>query len=156
MKQDFVCFESPGTVVSEGEDKKISSWDVDKAVSIAVDIHARYGARPYGFRFKTKEFREKEFRIVEIAKSCFYFLGGTVVTQEQVEAAVNEDGSLILTSNPVINHLAQHKQRLSNIRWNLTHNSYDRIVINNNSYVSCLPAYPEDIVLDPKDFAKAA
>lgn len=55
MKKHFVTFFSPGTFVSETSEKPIDSWDVDTAVEMSTQILERHGARPYGFRFSTRE-----------------------------------------------------------------------------------------------------
>ena len=76
MKRHSVVFVSPGSFMSETSEKKISSWDVDEAVRMSKDIVERYGAKPFGFYFKS----EGGFTKTETKTSHMYYLGGKVET----------------------------------------------------------------------------
>ena len=112
VKQDYVVFYSPGTFVSEETSKEVDSWDVDAAAEMAKSIKERHGAVPYGFRFNTRGREEGEMDSRVIAKSPFYFLGGTVKTLEQVEAENNPDNHILIS--------------------NMKCNGYDMVIANNN------------------------
>jgi hypothetical protein len=86
MKKHFVTFYSPGTFVAETSAKDIGSWNVDDAVAMSAMIEERHGARPYGFRFTTRERGDDDFDSKETAQSPMYYLGGKVETLEEVEA----------------------------------------------------------------------
>lgn len=53
MRKHFVTFYSPGTFVAEDSTREIDAWDWQKAIQMSGDIQERYGATPYGFRFRT-------------------------------------------------------------------------------------------------------
>lgn len=127
MERHFVTFYSPGTFVSEESMKPIDSWDVDKAVAMAKDIHERYAARPYGFRFSTRRREANDLDSHEAARSPMYFLGGVIRTLEEVERD-NDPNEEIL-------------------RRNMRSNGYKRIVTNCNSWKWTQPLEDEDVVL---------
>jgi hypothetical protein len=112
MKKNFVRFLSPGTIVAEETVKPIDSWDIPTAVKMSRDIKERYGALPYSFQFLIKEREDDELDSKVTERSCLYYLGGTVLTLEEVKEKMPEER--ILISNMECNH-------------------YDRIVINENS-----------------------
>lgn len=114
MQKHFVQFMSPGTFVSETTDKPIDSWDVAAATKMARDIRERYNARPYGFRFITRERGVDDLDSHVSATSGIYYLGGTVETRAEVDAR-NDPKEQILRDNMRINHI-------------------DRIIINDNSW----------------------
>ncbi len=128
MKKHFVCFYSPGTFVAETNEKPIDKWDVDKAVTMAGAIIQRYNARPYGFRFTTRERADDEWGSREVAAGPMYFLGGTVHTLAEIKAR-NDPTDRILISNMEIN-------------------GYARVVTNDNSWRWTQPLNDDDVVLD--------
>lgn len=128
MKAHFVTFLSPGTFVAEEDSKPIESWDTDKAVEMARDIKQRYGARPYGFQFSTRERGPDDLDSKETARSGTYWLGGKVETLAEVEAR-NDPRESILVSN-------------------MRCNKWDRIVTNNNSWKWTQPLREKDTVLE--------
>lgn len=128
MIQHFVTFYSPGTLMSETRTVDIESWDVDQAVALSEGIVERHGARPYGFRFSTRERKDSDLDSREVNTSPMYFLGGVVETLEEIEAR-NDPREEILRSN-------------------MRNNGYDRVLVNTNSYRFVTPIRDSDIVLD--------
>lgn len=101
MEKHFVIFYSPGTFVSETDEKPIDSWDVKTAKKMAEDIHQRHGAVPYGFRFSTRGRKDDELDSKEIKSSGFYFFGGShgkLLTLAEIKA-MNDPDDKILISN---------------------------------------------------------
>lgn len=127
MKKHFVEFFSPGTFVSEVDVKPIEKWDAGIAVKMASKITQRYGARPYGFRFITRERGPKDLDSSVSKRSGLYYLGGRIETLAQVEAR-NDPKEKILLSN-------------------MKANGYEKIVINENSYRSTFPLNKGDVIL---------
>ena len=130
MQQHFVTFYSPGTFVAETTTKPIAKWDVDAAIDMAREITERHSARPYGFRFSTRARKDDELDSRETRRSPTYFLGGKVETLAEVEAR-NDPKEEILRSN-------------------MRGNSYDRIIVNDNSWRWTQPLEKDDVVLDVK------
>lgn len=128
MKKHFVEFLSPGTFVSEVTDREIDAWDVDTAMAMATDIVERHSARPYGFQFTTRERNDDELDSREIARSGTYYLGGEVLTREQVEAR-NMPTEEVLRSNMRINDI-------------------ERIIVNTNSWKFTAELKDKDTVLE--------
>ena len=95
MKQDFVTFYSPGTMVAEMTTREIASWDVLKAREMLFDVEERHGARPYGFQFHTKKRGFRDFEPKEIKRSGMYYINCKLQTVEEVEA----DGAHVLAGN---------------------------------------------------------
>jgi len=126
MKKNFVTFYSAGTFFAEETTKPINFWDVPLAVSMAQDVKERYGATPYGFRFSTRERGEDELDSRVTETSPFYYLGGEVLTLEQVKSKMPDEKILIS---------------------NMENNDMDRIIINKNSWRVTLPLRSTDIVL---------
>lgn len=127
MKAHFVRFLSPGTFIAEQTVKPIDSWDVDKAVEMARDIVERYNARPYGFEFITRERGPDDLdsRITE--RRGIFYLGGKIETIEEVRER-NDPNERILLAN--------------------MENSFDRIVVNTNSWKWTQPFRDGDVLLD--------
>ena len=128
MKQHFVEFYSPGTFVAETTTKPIESWDIGQAVEMSKAIVERYRARPYSFRFITRERADDELDSHVSVKSGMYYLGGRIETREEVEAR-NDPNERIL-------------------RDNMRANRYERIVVNDNSWRWTQPLNDDDMVLD--------
>ena len=128
MQKHFVTFYSPGTFVSESTTKPIDSWDVEKAVKMAMTISERHGARPYGFQFSTRERRADELDSRQAKTSGIYYLGGKVLTLANVEARKDPNDN-ILISNMKCNKIAA-------------------VVENCNSYRSTMELRKGDVVLD--------
>lgn len=102
MEKHFVIFFSPGTFVAESSQKPIDSWDVQTAVDMARTITERHNATPYGFCFVTRRREVDDLDSREVARSKMYYLGGEVLTLEQVKARNNPD-ERILVSNMEVN-----------------------------------------------------
>jgi hypothetical protein len=98
MQQHFVTFYSPGTMFAEMTERPIDAWNVDAAVEMAETITERHGARPYGFRFTTRERQEDWLTTKVVSNSVFYFMSGKVETIEQVRER-NDPKDRILLSN---------------------------------------------------------
>jgi hypothetical protein len=128
MKQHFVEFYSPGTFLAETTTKPIDSWNVNQAVEMSREIMERHGARPYGFRFITRERAEDELDSHVSVKSGMYYLGGRIETLADVEAR-NDPKEQIL-------------------RDNMRYNGISRIVVNDNCWRWTQPINDDDVVLD--------
>ena len=128
MEQHFVEFYSPGTFVAEISIRSIDAWDISQAVGWAREIVERYDARPYGFRFITRERADDELDSHISAKSGMYYLGGRVETREEVE-----------TRNDPNERILQDNMRANNIK---------RIVVNDNSWRWTQVLNDGDVVLD--------
>lgn len=128
MEKHFVTFCSPGTFVPETSEKPIDSWDVEAAKAMALSIHERHGATPFGFYFSTRSRGPNDLDSKQSARSNFYYLGGRVETRAQVEAR-NDPKEEILRSNMRINDI-------------------ERIIINDNSWRFTSGLKPDDVVLD--------
>lgn len=128
MVKHFVTFYSPGTFVAESSSHEIAGWDVDAAVKLAGAIKERYNARPYGFRFTTRERGPKDFESKQTAESNLYYLGGRIETLAEVEAR-NDPKEEILRNN-------------------MRCNGFDRVVVNDNSWRWTQPLREGDVVLD--------
>ena len=114
MRKHFVIFFSPGTFVAEQSRKPIGSWHIDKAIEMSKDIKERHGALPYGFCFITRERKDDELDSREVDRSGMYYLGGKILTVEDVKAR-NDPKDHILISN-------------------MESNGWDKIVVNDNSW----------------------
>jgi hypothetical protein len=123
MRRHFVKFFSPGLAVGEETIEPIDRWDTAIAVKMSRDIKERDGTLPYGFRFVTKERRDDELDSVEVGRSCMYFLGGEVLTINEIDA-----GKKVLLSN-------------------MESKGVDKIIINKNSWKWTQPLHEGDVVL---------
>jgi hypothetical protein len=94
MRTHRVTFLSPGTLFSEQSDREIAGWDTHAAAQMAGEITERYGAKPYGFYFTEYvtappvpdgEGGTLEVRPREVQRSAMFYLGGEVLTWEQVQ-----------------------------------------------------------------------
>ena len=128
MKKHFVEFLSPGTFVSEVTQKDIDKWDVDVATEMAAKIKERHGATPYGFRFITRSRKDNELDSKITKTSGVYYLGGNVLTLEDVKARKDpKDKTLI---------------------WNMEVNKIERVIENTNSWKVTMPLNKDDTVLE--------
>lgn len=130
MERHFVTFYSPGTFVHEESTEPIASWDAELAKQMALEVTARYNARPFGFRFTTRSRSEHDLDSAVSATSNMYYLGGTIETLAEVEARATDKDSILLS--------------------NMRGNGYDRIITNTNSWKVTLPLQPGDVVLEWK------
>ena len=116
--------------MAESTEKPIDKWNVEDAMKMAHNISERYNATPYGFQFTTRERKKGELDSKEIKRSGTYYLGGEVLTLEQVKAR-NDPKEKILISNMECNH-------------------WGKIVDNRNSWRWTQPLRDGDVVLDFK------
>ena len=96
MKQNFVEFSSPGTMVAEQTIKEIKDWNVGAAKRMAADISERYGATPYAFCFFTKERTEEDLDSKVVKRSEMFFINCKVETRAQIERRNNPDEQVLL------------------------------------------------------------
>lgn len=130
MTKHFVTFESPGTLFNEETTKEIGAWDENEAQKMARTIIERYGAKPFSFYFTTRERGAKDFDSRETRRSGRYFLGGTLLTLEQVKAQNDPSNETLIR--------------------NMECNGWSRVVDNRNSYRSVHPFLAGDTLLDWK------
>ena len=128
MEKQFVRFYSPGTFVPEVSLREINSWDVETAVEMSKSIKERYDASPYGFDFITKERTDDELDSHISKESPMYYLGGTVLTLEQVKAENNPPDNILIK--------------------NMETNGYEKVLINDNSWRWTAVLGEDDVVLD--------
>jgi len=128
MKKHFVVFCSPGTFFDEITEKPIESWNVKEAIKMSTAIKERHGATPFGFYFITRE-RGKNDLDSHISKtSGTYFLGGQILTLNEVKALNNKDYRILIS--------------------NMEGNEIDRIIINTNSWKVHKPFMKGDTLLN--------
>ena len=84
IKKNFVTFYSPGSFVSETEDREIETWDVEQACDMARTIKARYNAIPYAFQFYTKGRSDAELDSSVIDRSGLYYINCNKLSKEQI------------------------------------------------------------------------
>ena len=101
MQKHFVRFRSPGTMFDEVTTQEIDSWDIDEAKERARHVKERYGATPYAFEFITRARSEDELDSKVVDRSPTYFLGGRVLTVDDVKREL--PGEEILISNMEVN-----------------------------------------------------
>jgi hypothetical protein len=128
ITKHFVEFYSPGTFVHEVSAKDIDSWDVEKACEMAKSIKERHGATPFGFRFITRTRSDEDLDSKVSDKSHMYYLGGTVLTLQDVIDRNDPKDSILIS--------------------NMRGNGYARIIENTNSWRTVQPLNAEDVVLD--------
>ena len=126
MKKHFVVYLSPGTLVSESSEREIDSWDVDKALTMVREIKERHSATPYGFYFITRSRGPEDLDSKITESSHMYFLGGRVMTLEDVKIEMPKEKILI---------------------HNMENNGYHKIIVNDNSWRITLPLNEEDVIL---------
>ncbi len=127
MKQHFINFYSPGTMVAEVSSKPIDSWNVKLGQKMAKSITERHNAIPYAFRFITRGRKDDELDSVIIDRSPFYYFNVKIETYKQIKAR-NDPKDRILLSNMKCN------------KWN-------RVVTTIKGWKCTLPLGKEDIVL---------
>jgi hypothetical protein len=128
MEKHFVNFLSPGTFVAEETTNEIESWDIDKAVAMSKEIEERHGTLPYGFFFTTRTRTDADLDSKVTAKSNMYYLGGTVLTLEEIKAQ-NDPADRILIRN-------------------MECNGWSRVIVNTNSWKWTQPLNDGDVVLE--------
>lgn len=135
-EQHFVTFVSPGTFIAETSTKPIEAWDTAMAVSMAKAVTERHGAKPYIFVFSTSivadpvdDGRGGTLKVEprEIARSCNYFIGGNVLTLDDIKAR----------NDPKENILVE----------NMECNDFPIVVENCNSYKGILPFRDDDCIV---------
>lgn len=140
MKKHFVTFLSPGTFVHEESERPISKWDPDKAAAMAHEIVERHGATPFGFYFTTRGRTLAQLDSHEVKRSGIYYLGGTLLTVDQVKKRTDRDYSTLI--------------------YNIEVNHWDRVIENKNSYSIVQPFQKDDTLLawtpKPKPTTKTA
>lgn len=128
MMKHFVTFYSPGTFVAEETTKPIDSWDVEAATKMARGISERYNAKPFGFRFSTRERGPEDLDSKTTKSSGMYYLGGKVETLAQVKARATDKDRILIG--------------------NMEGNKWDRIITNTNSWRYTAPLMKDDVVLE--------
>lgn len=114
MKKHFVTFYSTETFRSEQSTFEIESWDVEKAIEKSKTLKEKYGAVPYGFMFFTRE-RTEDMLDSKVTKSSnMYYLGGEVLTLEEVKAKNDPDDEILIK--------------------NMEFNDIKKVIINTNSF----------------------
>lgn len=127
MKKHFVTFLSPGTFMAEETTKPISSWDVDEAIEMAKAIIERYGSKPYGFYFLTRERNDDELDSHIAETSGMYYINGVVETLEELKAK-NDTNNRILISNMECNGWKRVVTTYSPWKWTQPFKDDDHIV----------------------------
>lgn len=128
LTKHFVTFYSPGTFFDEETTRPIEGWDVGTAVEMAGSVLKRHGAAPYGFQFSTRERGPDDLDSHVATRSALYYLGGRVETIDDVRARRDPKERILLR--------------------NMEGNGWDRIIHNNNSWLTTRPLRDDDIVLD--------
>ena len=80
MERHFVTFVYPRLAVDEEAEEPVKSWDVEKAIEEAKTRHP--GACSFEFHTRRREDDELDSKVV--ARSPTYFLGGGIITIEEV------------------------------------------------------------------------
>ena len=125
----FVEFYSPGTFLAETTVRPVESWDVEAAQEMAGAIVERYGARPYAFRFLTRERGPDDLDSHVSDRSGLYYLGGQVRTIEEVRATADPSERILLS--------------------NMECNGWDRVVSTTEGWKWTQPLTDGDVVLEP-------
>ena len=127
MRQNFVRFFSPGTLVAETSDKEIKEWDIGKAIKMSKSIEERYGAIPYAFQFITRAREDGELDSKVVKTSQRYFINCRVETFAEVLERNAPDEQIL--------------------RSNMKNNGYDRIAITTKGWKWTQPMGERDICL---------
>lgn len=128
MKKHFVTFYSPGTFFPEKTTKPIDEWDIIKAAKMAKTITERHSAKPFGFRFSTRERKDDEFDSKVTKTSNMYYLGGKIMTLSEIKLQRDPKNNILIS--------------------NMENNGWDRVIENNNSWRVTRPLEKGDIVLE--------
>lgn len=128
MKKHFVRFYSPGVFFSEMTEQPIKSWNVAEAVKRVAAVKKQW-TTPYGFCFVTRERGAKDLDSKITKTSGMYFLGGTIMTLDNVKARNNPEDH-ILISNMECNH-------------------FDMVIVTSSGKVT-LPFSEEDVIIPYK------
>jgi len=137
VRKHAVTFLSPGTFVHEQTTRAIDAWDTAQAATMASSIKERYGAKPFGFYFTTDivgedmpdgEGGKLKVQPKEVARSNTYFLGGELLTYEDVVARNDKDERILCR--------------------NMLDNDYAVILVNTNSWKVSLPFEKDSVLLD--------
>lgn len=140
MRKHYVTFLSPGTFFMEQSTRPLTDWNMVEAVTLAATITERHNAKPYGFYFTTQltgepvpdgEGGQLEVQEKEIARSGTYYLGGELLTVDQIAARV-ASGAIDL------------RILLSNMEAN----DWPVVIENRNSWRVTLPFTQEDVLVD--------
>lgn len=127
MKKHYVIYYSPGSFVAETDTIEIPSWNIEMAVKKSKEINQRHGAKPYGFRFHTKERKENDWEPKITKESGMYYLEGKLCGIKDLD--------------PV-----KHRILISNMKMN----KWEYVVKTNNSYEWFQPFEDNDILLEEK------
>lgn len=127
MKRHFVTFYSPGTFVAEQDTRAIDSWDIEAAQKMAKSTSARYNAKPFGFRFSTRERGPKDLDSKVSKRSPMYFINCKVETLKEI--------------------VARNKPDEKTLRSNMEVNGFDRVVVTIKGWKWTQPLGPDDVVL---------
>jgi len=130
LQQHFVTFSSPGTLVAEQTTKPIAAWDVELATTMAHDIVERYNTKPFAFQFSTRQREDDELDSKIVALSGFYYLGGLVLSLDEVKARPG-----IATHDILIRKMEA--------------NGWQRIIVNDNSWRWAEEAHYQDLQRPP-------
>lgn len=128
IRKHYVTFVSPGTFMPETNTEEVESWDIEAATQRASEILQRYNARPYSFHFTTVENDGTKMNGEQTDRSPNYFLGGKVLTLQDVKDRNDPDDEILIS--------------------NMENNNMDRVVENHNSFRATLQLRPDDVVLD--------
>jgi hypothetical protein len=139
-KKHFVTFYSPGTFFHETTTKEIAERDPKLAVAMAETILERYGAKPWGFCFESRMCADPvpdgmggempgPTKPIPGSETGYYFLGGTVITLDDVEARAEKSEDVLR----------------SNMR-----NNWPICVDNRNSWRSVNPFTEKDVIVDAR------
>lgn len=137
MRTTTVTFLSPGTFVDEQTTKDIPSRDPQLALKLAGEIIERHGAKPYGFYFSTVlvaapvpdgEGGTLNVEPREIEKSGTYFIGGKLMTFDEVEQRADPRDRILLD--------------------NMRFNEFKIVIQNDNSWRTVKPFEESDFIVD--------
>jgi len=127
VSKHFVEFFSPGTLWSETTIQPVDNWDVVEATRMSRTVVERHGARPYCFRFITRERTKEELDSKITNKSPFYYIDCVVETLEDIEQR-NDPNEDILRSN-------------------MRNNNIERIARPKTGWSGAYPVGKDDVVL---------